>query len=170
MAAQSKSLLCVINAAHIVLSACLSAALIFVINWSLGGPDGHDLLNSWALFHSSIFIVIPVFALFWWLLYTLLNPIILYLHSKLSPDAEPQPLRISELAFFSLLAAIFGMFIPPIGSLAAVIMGHIARRRCRNQPQLRGSRLALSGLILGYIGVAFGFYIIGMMVYLSFTS
>lgn len=61
--------------------------------------------------------------------------------------------RLNRLALASLICGIAtfcGLF--PIG-IAAVVMGHTARRTVRRTGE-RGGRLAAVGLILGYIGTA----------------
>lgn len=54
------------------------------------------------------------------------------------------------LGIFSFVACTFGGFIPGI---AAVVLGHISRSNIRKNPELSGSGLALSGLILGYLSL-----------------
>ncbi|WP_457321145.1 DUF4190 domain-containing protein [Stenotrophomonas sp. P5_B8] len=67
-----------------------------------------------------------------------------------------QPLRqTSALAVVSLVMGIVGWtLLPFIGSLVAIITGHMARADIRRQPQaLEGDGLALTGLILGWVAV-----------------
>ncbi len=65
------------------------------------------------------------------------------------------PPRSSALAGGRLICALFG-FIPFFPSIAAVILGHIALVKIsRNKGRLHGSGRATSGLVLGYLGVAF---------------
>lgn len=70
-----------------------------------------------------------------------------------------RPPETSVLAVVSLVAGILGLigafFAPLLASIVAVICGHIARSRIRQNPaQLSGDGLALVGLILGYAGIA----------------
>jgi len=162
--------LSVINGLHIAVSACFSAVLVYVINSSLGGPNGYDFLNTWAQLHGSFLIVVPLFVFFVWLLYTLLRPVVLRLRLRYSPESEMGPRRLSVPAVLSLLTALLGFLIPLIFSLAAVILGHIARHRCRNQPAVGGAAIALSGLIIGYLGLVYGFYVVGMLVFVVLNS
>ena len=76
------------------------------------------------------------------------------------PGAQPPPgvmmrTRTSGLAVASLICGIGQVF--PLfwlsGSIAAVICGHMARRRIRLTGE-QGDRMALAGLILGWIGIA----------------
>jgi len=57
------------------------------------------------------------------------------------------PLRTSGLAIVSLVLSVVG----PITCVPAIICGHLALRRIRKEPILRGRGLALAGLIIGYI-------------------
>jgi hypothetical protein len=56
------------------------------------------------------------------------------------------------MAIGSLVCSLCG-FIPP-ATILAVIFGHVARRQIRSTGQ-RGDGLAMAGLVIGYIGVAF---------------
>lgn len=66
---------------------------------------------------------------------------------------HPVPPSTSDTARLSfILGALAWMVMPIIGALGAVIAGHIARDEIRaSGGQLRGDRLALAGLILGYL-------------------
>lgn len=55
--------------------------------------------------------------------------------------------RTSGLAIASLVLSVVG----PITCIPAIICGHLALRRIRKEPILRGRGLALAGLIIGYI-------------------
>lgn len=58
------------------------------------------------------------------------------------------------LAVASLVLGIAGIFVIPfIGSIAAVIMGHIARKQIRERGE-GGDGMAVGGLVTGYLGVA----------------
>jgi len=59
---------------------------------------------------------------------------------------EPKPFRTYGLAIASLVFSLIG----PVGSIPAVICGHIALRRVEKTPALKGRGLALAGLIVGY--------------------
>ncbi|MFV1990343.1 MAG: DUF4190 domain-containing protein [Acidimicrobiales bacterium] len=63
------------------------------------------------------------------------------------------------LAVASLVVSLLGLFLVPlVGSVAAVVMGHLARRQMAAAPQ-DGDSFALSGIAIGYLGIAgwFGF-------------
>jgi len=60
--------------------------------------------------------------------------------------------RLSTLAVVSLVAGLAGWTIAPwIGSLVAIVTGHMARSELRRDPQgLEGNGFAVAGLVLGY--------------------
>ncbi|MHC4282176.1 MAG: DUF4190 domain-containing protein [Planctomycetota bacterium] len=57
-----------------------------------------------------------------------------------------KPTRTSGLAIASLVFSLIG----PIGSLPAIVCGHIALRKIRKEAAVKGYGLALAGLIIGY--------------------
>ncbi|MCW0386417.1 DUF4190 domain-containing protein [Xanthomonas sacchari] len=61
----------------------------------------------------------------------------------------------NSLAVVSLVAGILGWTLMPVlGSLGAIITGHLARAEIRRQPQrFQGDGLAVGGLILGWAAV-----------------
>ncbi len=63
--------------------------------------------------------------------------------------------QTSTLAIVSLVAGILGWtVIPFIGSIVAIITGHMARKEIRQAPdRLQGDGLAVGGLILGWLMV-----------------
>lgn len=70
---------------------------------------------------------------------------------------SPVPYRqTSSLAIVSLVSGILSWVVLPfIGSLVAIITGHMARKEIRNAPeQFDGDGLAIGGLVLGYIQLA----------------
>jgi len=76
--------------------------------------------------------------------------------------------QTSTLAIVSLVAGILGWFlVPVIGSVTAIVTGHMARGEIRRQPErLDGDGLAIAGLILGWINVAL--WIVGGLAFLLF--
>ncbi len=58
----------------------------------------------------------------------------------------------STAAIISLISGILGWtFVPWLGSLVAVITGHMARAEIRRNPEtLEGDGLAIAGLVLGW--------------------
>lgn len=73
----------------------------------------------------------------------------------------------NSLAVVSLILGLLGLFglLPLIGSLLAIILGHMARRQIAADPTQDGDGLALTGLITGYIGlvVACSGFLVAMM-------
>ena len=86
-----------------------------------------------------------------------------------SPPSDPQvafglPPETSGKAIFSLVSGILVLFAP--FSVCAVIFGHLALSEIRRNPgRLKGRGLAIAGIVLGYLGVAFTLGLIGMGIY-----
>ncbi|MGX5730198.1 DUF4190 domain-containing protein [Pseudoxanthomonas beigongshangi] len=76
--------------------------------------------------------------------------------------------QTSTLAIISLIAGILGWtLLPFLGSLGAIITGHMARAEIRREPQrLDGDGFAVAGLILGWVSAVL--WIIGILVFLLF--
>jgi hypothetical protein len=68
------------------------------------------------------------------------------------------PKQNSSLAVVSLVCGLLGWsFLPLLGSIVAIITGHMARAEIRRNPDtLEGDGLAVAGLILGWLSVALG--------------
>ena len=64
-------------------------------------------------------------------------------------------------AIASLVCAIF--FVVPFSPILAIVFGHIARRQIRSNGAQEGKGLALAGLIIGYIEVAF--FVVILIIY-----
>jgi hypothetical protein len=74
------------------------------------------------------------------------------------PAAPANPGRpTSNLAIFSLVSGLLGWtLLPWLGSLAAVVLGHMARAEIRrSNGSLDGDGLAIAGLVLGWVMIAF---------------
>ena len=76
--------------------------------------------------------------------------------SPLPPPPWPSPYYVPNpgtngLAIASLVLGILGLC--GVGSLLAVIFGHMARSQVRTSGQ-SGNGLAVAGLVLGYVGLA----------------
>jgi Domain of unknown function (DUF4190) len=72
-------------------------------------------------------------------------------------DERSAPPRVSLLAYGSLVCGIIWIF--GLGSICAVILGHVALRRVRRTGQA-GRGLAVIGLVLGYVGVVVTFVLL----------
>ena len=60
----------------------------------------------------------------------------------------------STLAVISLVAGILGWtLLPFLGSLVAIVTGHMARKEIRQNPALDGDVMAIIGLVLGWVVV-----------------
>jgi len=77
--------------------------------------------------------------------------------SNYPPPYQSAPVQNSTTAIISLIAGILGLTaFPGIGSIIAVITGHMAKGEiARSGGTLGGGGAATWGLILGYIGIAF---------------
>ena len=64
--------------------------------------------------------------------------------------------QTSTTAIVSLVSGLLGWtLLPLIGSLVAIVTGHIARADIRRNPEtIEGDGLAVAGLLLGYAAVA----------------
>ena len=84
------------------------------------------------------------------------------------PQYQPAP-QNSTLAIVSLIAAICGFTVfPGLGSLVAVITGHMAKGEiARSGGTLGGGGAATWGLVLGYIGL--GLTVVGICLVLVLT-
>lgn len=89
------------------------------------------------------------------------------------------PRQTSALAIASLVSGILGWtLLPWIGSLVAVVTGHMARGEIRRQPErFEGDGLAVAGLVLGYamlvlsaVGIVVLFAFLGGLVWLGFNT
>ena len=74
-----------------------------------------------------------------------------------APYPAPAPRQTSALAITSLVSGILGWtLLPFLGSIAAVICGHMARAEIRRDPNIDGDGMAVAGLVLGWVSIAFG--------------
>lgn len=66
--------------------------------------------------------------------------------------------QTSGTAIFSLVCGLLGWtLLPFLGSLAAIVSGHLARAQIRREPErLEGDGLAMAGLILGWSSAIIG--------------
>ncbi len=60
--------------------------------------------------------------------------------------------------------AIAAIVVPVLVSITAVVLGHISLRQIKRNPALGGRGMALTGLILGYIPIAFSILLLGFVV------
>lgn len=74
----------------------------------------------------------------------------------------------STLAIVSLVAGILGWtLLPLLGSIAAVITGHMAKNEIKKSAgTLGGNGMATAGLILGYLAIALGLCVCCVLVLL----
>jgi len=70
--------------------------------------------------------------------------------------------RTNQLAIVSLICGIGQIFFSILAAIPAVVCGHAARSQIRRTGE-EGAGLALAGLVLGYIGLAIPFTIVGLI-------
>ena len=71
--------------------------------------------------------------------------------------------RVNNLALASLVCGLAQFAIGPLGTLPAIILGHMARGQIKRTGE-RGAGLALAGLLLGWGAVVLGIFIAVMAV------
>ncbi len=78
--------------------------------------------------------------------------------------------QTNAMAVISLIAGILGWTaLPGLGSIVAIITGHVARAEIRRNPQTQeGDGLAVAGLIMGYLMV--GLCLLGLLLFVLFLG
>ncbi|MBB1116708.1 DUF4190 domain-containing protein [Stenotrophomonas sp. W1S232] len=83
--------------------------------------------------------------------------------------AAPAPAPTSTTNGYAVASLVMGILgwsmIPLLGSIGAIVFGHLARAQIRRQPQ-QGDGLALAGLILGWVSIAL--WILGILAFFLF--
>ncbi len=73
------------------------------------------------------------------------------------PTAVPSRGPLSQLALWSLILSILSwVACSVLAAIPAIICGHMALGRIKQDPSLEGRGLAQAGLIVGYINIALG--------------
>ncbi len=68
----------------------------------------------------------------------------------------------STFAIISLVSGILGWTVLPlVGSIVAIVTGHMARTEIRRNPLLAGNAMAVVGLVLGWVAVIAALLAIG---------
>ena len=142
---------------HFVASVAIAIALL-VLGAAAADTFHLPFIHGWALAHGTIFIMFPAYYL---LAYLGLRPIAQRFRGVSATAAADQ--SVSFLAVASLLLSGFGFIVPMVGSILGIVSGHLARHQCKANPKLTGSGIALAGLILGYLGLAFSVYVVAMI-------
>ncbi|UOR02628.1 DUF4190 domain-containing protein [Leucobacter allii] len=93
------------------------------------------------------------------------------------PPVAPQPQYLQQPAYYavaaptnvlatlSLIASIVGFFSFAILSIAGIVMGHISLSQIKRRGE-NGRGMAIAGLIIGYIGVAFWIVLIAFWLFI----
>jgi hypothetical protein len=84
------------------------------------------------------------------------------------PPLAPAGPRTSTMAIISLIGGIAGWTVLPfLGSIAAIICGHIAKSEIKKSAgMVGGNGMATAGLIMGYLSIALGVCLICVLVIL----
>lgn len=153
----------VVTALHVT-GAIIIACVFVAVGASAAYRFGLPFIHSWALMHGTIFVVFPAYFL---LSFFVLQPLVRTLHVRFASPGSVPAQRVSLLAVASLLLSGIGFLIPLVGSIFAIAFGHLARHRCKSRPGLSGSGIAIAGLIMGYLGLTYSVYVIGMVWYVA---
>ncbi len=91
-----------------------------------------------------------------------------------SPALTSLPITHGSAIASLILGILAWTFLPFIGAILAVILGHLARSEIRRAPPgtFSGDSLAVAGLVLGYIQLGFsalflGFFLLGGLAILA---
>lgn len=88
----------------------------------------------------------------------------------LRPPLAQRPPGTNGMAIGSFVCAVLELFTFGVTSVPAVILGHSARRQIRRSGQ-QGDGLAITGLILGWLGIAmFVLVVLGLVTTMVATS
>jgi hypothetical protein len=89
-----------------------------------------------------------------------------------SPGSGAQTLQTCRLAIASLTLGLLGMNILLfVGSIAAIVCGHMALKQITQNPQtLTGRGVAILGLILGYVAIAVGVISAAIVITIKITQ
>ena len=72
------------------------------------------------------------------------------------PSHAPAALRTDGMAIASLVLGVSVLFCGGLTAIPAIILGHISRSKIeQSQGRLQGGGMALTGLILGYVGIGY---------------
>lgn len=83
-----------------------------------------------------------------------------------TPPAVSTAPKTPGLAIASLVLGIISMMggaILIIPTVLAIVFGHISLSRIRKNPNLTGSGIAITGLVLGYVSILFGIFMAGLL-------
>jgi uncharacterized protein with PQ loop repeat len=84
------------------------------------------------------------------------------------PSTVGASLPTSQLAIWALVCGCISLFCWLIGSIPAIILGHMGMSETKKNPAIPGRGLAMSGMILGYISMTFFvIYIVSIIVFVA---
>lgn len=148
-----------IKVVHVSVSVALALVLV-VVGAVVAERYRLPVIHSWAMAHGMFLVAFPAYFL---LFYLSLHPVARRLAMQYTAISVTKDQHVSKLAVWSLLSSGLGFLVPVVGSGLGVLLGHMARQRCSEQPDLYGSGIALAGLILGYIGLGMMLYFVGAL-------
>ena len=86
------------------------------------------------------------------------------------PSTAPVAKTTNTLAIVSLVSSIVGLFSAGLGYIAGIVTGHIALSQIKKSGE-EGRSLALSGLIVGYVGIGLSLLVlIGIIALIAIAS
>ena len=84
--------------------------------------------------------------------------------------AAPDPLpRTNPLAVTSLVCGVAQIMFGPFATIPAIVCGHVGRSQIRRTRE-GGAGIALAGLVLGWVGLAFGVLLVAGFVVLAVAA
>jgi hypothetical protein len=144
-----------ISTLHVLISMALAIGLV-VLGASAAGRYRWPFLHGWALIHGTFFFIYPIYCLFFFLL---LRPLVNKAFPRPETAAEIGN-RLSWIAVSSLILSAAGWLIPLLASIVGIVLGHLGLSRCKANAKLCGKGIALTGLVIGYTGLAYQIYVI----------
>jgi hypothetical protein len=127
---------------------------------NIGDKYSIPFLTSWSMFHVTIFFLFPVMAVVVFIAVRKAFDLF-FLGKMLQGKIE---YRTSRKAMISFILSCLG-FIPFL-SLPGVIYGHRALKEIRSSANIRGSGLAITGLVFGYFWLLWSICFICVGIYL----
>jgi len=97
-----------------------------------------------------------------------LDSVVIDLPGGRPPVPAPLP-RTNPLAVTSLVCGIAQIMFGPFATIPAIVCGHIGRSQIRRSGE-GGAGMALAGLVLGWVGLAFGVLLIAGFVVLAVAA
>jgi len=136
---------------HVLTSLVLAFGMVVV------GADAAEkyrwlfFLNGTGLIHGTFLVIYPVYCFFF---FFLLRPLVHRFLPRPQTTAESSK-RLCRTAVWSLIFSAVGWLIPFFVCITGVVLGHVARSRCKADTALYGAGIALTGMVIGYAGLVY---------------